>query len=100
MDKPLPPIPKGIRGRTEKGEKSAPEKPVLYWGHRISRRGRTGNPLQEVDDMQEDHGMTRDELEELKAALLEAERLKILEVLRKAESLEEAIKAIEQRVNG
>ena len=50
--------------------------------------------------MQEDHGMTRDELEELKAALLEAERLRILEVLRKAASLEEAIKAIEQRANG
>lgn len=50
--------------------------------------------------MQEENGMTRDELEELKAALLEAERLKILEVLRKAGSLEEAIKAIEQRANG
>lgn len=50
--------------------------------------------------MQEDHGMTRDELEELKAALLEAERLKILEILRNAGSLEAAIKAVEQRANG
>ena len=64
------------------------------------RTARPANPLQEVDNMQEEHGMTRDELEELKAALPEAERLKILEILRHAATLEAAIKAIEQRAKG
>lgn len=44
--------------------------------------------------------MNANELQELKAALLKAERLEILEILRDAENLEEAIKAIEQRKNG
>lgn len=50
--------------------------------------------------MQEERGMTRDELQELKAALLKAERLEILAILHDAKSLEEAIIAIEQRKNG
>ena len=50
--------------------------------------------------MQEENGMTRCELEEFKAALLKAERLEILMILRDAKSLDEAIKAIEQRKNG
>lgn len=45
-------------------------------------------------------GMTAVELHELKAALLKAERLEILEILRNVCSLAEAIKAIEQRKNG
>lgn len=54
-------------------------------------------PLQEVDNMEEDKGMTRDELEELKAALLKAERLEIMMILREAKSLEEAYELIKQR---
>ena len=50
--------------------------------------------------MQEDNGMNAHELQELKAALLKVERLEVLAILRDAESLEEAIKAIEQRRNG
>ena len=50
--------------------------------------------------MQEDNNMTRDELEELKAALLKAERLEILWILREAESLDDAVRIIEQRKNG
>ena len=57
-------------------------------------------PQQEVDNMQEDNGMNAGELQELKAALLKAERLEVLAILRDAESLDEAIKAIEQRRNG
>lgn len=56
--------------------------------------------MQEVDTMQEGNGMTRDELEELKTALLDAERLRILAILRQADNLESAIAAIEQRLNG
>ena len=54
-------------------------------------------PLQEVDNMEEDKGMTRDELKELKAALLKAERLEIMMILREAKSLEEAYELIKQR---
>lgn len=50
--------------------------------------------------MQEGNSMTRDELEELKSALLKAERLEILNLLRNAKNLDEAIAAIEQRKNG
>ena len=50
--------------------------------------------------MQEDKGLNVNELQELKAALLKAERLEILTILRDAESLDEAIKTIEQRKNG
>lgn len=57
-------------------------------------------PLQEVDNMREDNGMNASELQELKAALLKAERLEILAILREADSLDDAIKAIEQRKNG
>ena len=73
---------------------------LLY--HLGRRQGNSpgGKPLQEVDTMQEDKSMTRDELEELKAALLEAERLRILAILRQAESLDAAVAAIEQRLNG
>ncbi len=53
--------------------------------------------MQEVDNMEEDKGMTRDELEELKAALLKAERLEIMMILREAKSLEEAYELIKQR---
>ena len=50
--------------------------------------------------MQEENGMNELELQTLVNALLKAERLEILEILRSAESLEDAIKAIEQRKNG
>lgn len=50
--------------------------------------------------MQEDNSMTRDELEELKAALLDAERLRILAILRQADCLESAIATIKLRING
>ncbi len=50
--------------------------------------------------MQEDSGMNAAELQELKAALLKAERLEILMILRDAKNLDEAISAIEQRRNG
>lgn len=50
--------------------------------------------------MREDNGMNANELQELKAALLKAERLEILAILREADSLDDAIKAIEQRKNG
>ena len=50
--------------------------------------------------MQEDNGMNAIELQELKAALLKAERLEILTILRDAKTLDEAIAAIEQRKNG
>ena len=50
--------------------------------------------------MQEDKGMNANELQELKAALLKAERLEVLAILRDAESLDEAVKLLEQRMNG
>lgn len=50
--------------------------------------------------MQEDKGMTRDELEELRAALLRAERLEILALLRDCDDLAEAIAVVERRKNG
>lgn len=50
--------------------------------------------------MQEDSGMNAVELQELKALLLRVERLEILAILRDANSLDEAIAAIEQRKNG
>ena len=50
--------------------------------------------------MQEDNGMNAIELQELKAALLKAERLEILTILHDAKTLDEAIAAIEQRKNG
>ena len=50
--------------------------------------------------MQEVKGMNASELQELKAALLNAERLEILAILQDAETLDEAIKAIEQRRHG
>ena len=43
-------------------------------------------------------GMNAQELLELKAALLKAERLEVLAILRDAESLPEAVAAIEQRL--
>lgn len=43
-------------------------------------------------------GMNANELQELKAALLKAERLEILAILEGADTLEEAIAAIEQRL--
>lgn len=50
--------------------------------------------------MQEDKGMNANELQEFKAALLNAERLEILAILRDAETLEEAQALIEQRRKG
>ena len=50
--------------------------------------------------MQEDNGMNAIELQELKAALLKAERLESLAILRDAKTLDDAIAAIEQRKNG
>lgn len=50
--------------------------------------------------MQEDSGMNAVELQEFKTLLLRAERLEILEILRDANNLDEAIAAIEQRING
>lgn len=47
--------------------------------------------------MQED-GMNALELQELKAAWLKAERLEVLEIIRKADSLEAAAEAIIQRL--
>lgn len=63
-------------------------------------RRETGEPLQEVDNMQEEQGMNAIELQELKASLLKAERLEILEIMRNAESLESAAEAIRQRMTG
>lgn len=45
-----------------------------------------------------DKGMNANELQELKAALLKVERLEVLAILREADSLQEAIAAIEQRL--
>lgn len=42
-------------------------------------------------------GMNPAELQEFKATLLKAERLEILEILREAETLEQALQLIEQR---
>lgn len=50
--------------------------------------------------MREGKGMNASELQELKAALLKAERLEVLAILRDAENLDEAIKILEQRKNG
>ncbi|HIT00184.1 MAG TPA: hypothetical protein IAA59_08090 [Candidatus Faecaligallichristensenella faecipullorum] len=46
----------------------------------------------------QDKGMNAQELQELKAALLKAERLEMLAILRDAESLQEAVQALEQRL--
>ena len=45
-----------------------------------------------------DKGMNATELQEYKSALLKAERLELLLILKDADTLEDAIKAIEQRV--
>ena len=45
-------------------------------------------------------GMNPNELQEFKAALLKAERLEVLDILRKANDLEEALAAIEHRKDG
>ncbi len=50
--------------------------------------------------MKENKGMNANELQALKASLLKAERLEILEIQRNTENREEVIKAIEQRKNG
>lgn len=50
--------------------------------------------------MQEMMSMNAQELQLFEKYVLKAERLEILELLRHAESLEDAIKAIEQRKNG
>ncbi len=42
--------------------------------------------------------MNAQELQELKAALLKAERLEMLAILRDVESLQEAVQALEQRL--
>lgn len=42
--------------------------------------------------------MNAQELQELKAALHKAERLEMLAILRDAESLQEAVQALEQRL--
>lgn len=46
----------------------------------------------------QDKGMNAQELQELKAALLKAERLEMLAILRDVESLQEAVQALEQRL--
>lgn len=45
-----------------------------------------------------DAGMNAAELQEFKAALLKAERYEILETLRNAQTLEDAVTLIEQRI--
>ena len=50
--------------------------------------------------MQEDNGMNASELQEFKAALLKAERLEILMILREAKSLDEALRILELRSDG
>ena len=45
-------------------------------------------------------GMNAQELQELKAALLKAERLEMLAILQDAEGKQEAIAALEQRLKG
>ena len=50
--------------------------------------------------MKEEQGMNAIELQELKASLLKAERLELLEIMRNTESLESAAEAIRQRMNG
>ena len=57
-------------------------------------------PLQEVDNVQRGEGMNASELQKLKAALLKAERLEVLAILRDAENLNEAIKILEQWKKG
>ena len=42
--------------------------------------------------------MNSAELHEFKAALLKVERYEILEIIRKAETLEDAVRLIEQRI--
>lgn len=43
-------------------------------------------------------GLNAQELQELKAALLKAERMEMLAILRDADDLQEAIAALEQRL--
>lgn len=45
-----------------------------------------------------DEGMNAQELQVLTAAILKADRLELLEMLRKAENLQEAISNLEQRL--
>lgn len=98
----LPPF-RGARFLAERPFSARHRKPCYDFC--VGRPGRqaqrpTGKPLQEVDNVQEGNGMNAQELLELKAALLKVERLEVLAILRDAESLDEAIKAIEQRKNG
>lgn len=60
----------------------------------------TAKPSREVENVKGDKGMNIGELKEFVAASLKAERLEILAILHSAKSLDEAIKAIEQRKNG
>ena len=45
-----------------------------------------------------ENGLNAVEVQELKAALLKAERLELLAILYEAQSIEEAISAIKQRI--
>ena len=57
----------------------------------------TGNKPQGVERMA-NKGMNASELQALKDALLKAERLEMLAILREADSLSDAIAALEQRL--
>lgn len=72
---------------------------VLYFSHQQAGTA-ADKPLQEVDNMRKGYGMNAHELQRFEMYVLKAERLEILELLRSVSSLEEAIKAIEQRKNG
>lgn len=80
------------------GSFDSKKRPVICSARRKAKAD--GKPLQEVENMQEDKGMNANELQEFKAALLNAERLEILAILRDAETLEEAQALIEQRRKG
>lgn len=47
-----------------------------------------------------ENGLNSVEMQELKAALLKADRLETLAILRECATLEEAIKALQQRLRG
>lgn len=69
--------------------------PMLYYNHDEGRKAPTDT---NEGGRNMEKGMNASELQELKEALLKAERLEMLAILRDAESVEDAIKAIEQRL--
>ena len=60
--------------------------------------GKTENRRYRTMTKGADAGMNAAELQEFKAALLKAERYEILEILRNAQTLEDAVTLIEQRI--